>query len=125
MKDFRKLKVWEKAHAFTLLLYKETQAFPSAEQYGLTSQLRRAAVSIPSNIAEGRGRNTDAELRRFCEIAMGSASEVEYQLLLCQELGFLTLEKHGGLHSSLLDCKRMLNSFIQALQQSERQLKKS
>jgi len=121
MKDFRKLKVWEKAHAFVLLLYKETQTFPAAEQYGVTSQLRRAAVSIPSNIAEGCGRNTDAELRRFCEIAMGSASEVEYQIFLCQELGFLTQERYDGLYTSLLDCKRMLNSFIQTLQQSERQ----
>lgn len=125
MKDFRKLKVWEKAHGFVLLLYKETQTLPSAEQFGLTSQLRRAAVSIPSNIAEGCGRNTDPELRRFCEIAMGSASEVEYQILLCQELGFLSVEVHGRLESSLLDCKRMLNSFIQTLQQSERQLQKS
>ena len=125
MKDFRKLNVWEKAHQFTLLLYLETQTLPSAEQFGLTSQLRRAAVSIPSNIAEGCGRNTDSELRRFCEIAMGSASEVEYQLLLCQDLGFLTPEKHTHLHSSLLDCKRMLNTFIQTLQQAERQLKNS
>lgn len=123
MKDFRKLKVWEKAHAFALLLYRETQTFPSAEQYGLTSQLRRAAVSIASNIAGGCGRNSDAKLRRFCEIAMGSASEVEYQLLLCQDLGFLTSEKHTCLHDSLLDCKRMLNTFIQTLQRSERQLK--
>ena len=112
MKDFRKLKVWEKAHSFVLLLYQETQTFPSSEQFGVTSQLRRAGVSIPSNIAEGCGRNTDSELRRFCEIAMGSASEVEYQLLLCLDLGFLTSEKHSRLHSSLLDCKRMLNNFI-------------
>ncbi len=123
MKDFRKLKVWEKAHAFVLLLYRETQTFPAAEQYGLTSQLRRAAVSIPSNIAEGCGRNSDAELRRFCEIAMGSASEVEYQLPLCQDLGFLKFEKHTCLHNSLLDCKRMLNTFIQTLQQAEHLLK--
>ena len=118
MKDFRKLKVWGKAHEFVLFLYRETQAFPSSEQFGLTSQLRRAAVSIPSNIAEGCGRNSDPELRRFCEIAMGSASEVEYQLLLCKDIGFLTPEKHTSLHASLLDCKRMLNTFIQTLKNS-------
>ena len=123
MKDFRKLKVGEKAHRFALLLYQETLTFPSSEQFGLTSQLRRAAVSIPSNIAEGCGRNSDAELRRFCEIAMGSASEVEYQLPLCQDLGFLKSEKHTCLHNSLLDCKRMLNTFIQTLQQAEHLLK--
>jgi len=122
MKDFRTLKVWEKAHGFVLLLYKETQGFPVAEQFGLTSQLRRAAVSIPSNIAEGCGRNTDAELRRFCEIAMGSASEVEYQILLFQELGFLSSGNHARLLEALTSCRRMLNSFIQTLQQSERQL---
>ncbi len=120
MKDFRKLKVWEKAHGFVLLLYKETQAMPSAEQYGLTSQLRRAGVSIPSNIAEGCGRNTDPELRRFCEIAMGSASEVEYQLLLSHELGFLSDAANGRLSQALVECRKMLNSFIQTLQQSER-----
>ena len=125
MKDFRKLTVWEKAHAFVLLLYKETQAFPSSEQFGLTSQLRRASVSIPSNIAEGGGRNTDAELRRFCEIAMGSASEVEYQIFLCEELGFLSGDQHSLLNSSLVDCKRMLSNFTQTLQQAERQLPKS
>ena len=125
MKDFRKLRVWEKAHGFVLLLYKETQAFPSAEQFGLTSQLRRAAVSIPSNIAEDCGRNSDSELSRFCEIAMGSASEVEYQLLLCQELGFLSEARFINLNQSLIECRKILNSFIQTLQRSERQLQKS
>jgi four helix bundle protein len=120
MKNFRKLRVWGKAHEFVLSLYEETQAFPSAEQFGLTSQIRRAGVSIPSNIAEGCGRNSDGELRRFCEIAMGSASEVEYQLLLCRELGFLLERKYLELEKSLTECRKLLNSFIQTLKRSER-----
>src|SRR5438093_3248069 len=86
MKDFRKLMVWEKAHQLTLSIYQVTAAFPSEETYGLTSQMRRAASSIPSNIAEGCGRQGDAELSRFCTIARGSASELEYQILLSRDL---------------------------------------
>jgi len=85
MKDFRKLDVWAKAHALTLAIYRVTAGFPTEERYGLTSQLRRACVSIPTNIAEGCGRNSDAELARFAEIAMGSSSEVEYLLLLSRD----------------------------------------
>jgi len=125
MKDFRKLKVWEMAHKFALSLYRETRSFPLAEQNGITSQIRRAAISIPSNIAEGCGRNSDAELRRFCEIAMGSASEVEYQLMLCRDLNLLSEDRHHWLESELIDCKRMLNSFIRTLRESERQLQQS
>lgn len=81
VRDFRKLKVWEKGHALTLSIYTVSQNFPREELYGLTSQMRRAASSIPTNIAEGCGRNSDAELARFMQISMGSASELEYQLL--------------------------------------------
>ena len=86
MKDFRKLKVWEKAHHLTLALYPVTASFPRDEVYGLASQIRRAASSIPSNIAEGCGREGDPELARFCIIARGSATELEYQLLLARDL---------------------------------------
>ena len=79
MKDFRQLKVWQKAHQLTLALYPVTGSFPRDEIYGLTAQIRRACSSIPANLAEGCGRNTDAELARFCSIAAGSASELEYQ----------------------------------------------
>ena len=92
MKDFRKLEVWEKAHALTLSVYHAADPFPREELYGLTSQIRRAAVSIPTNIAEGCGRGSEAELARFLQIAMGSASEVEYELLLARDLGFLKLD---------------------------------
>jgi four helix bundle protein len=88
MKDFRQLQVWQRAHTFVLELYRETNSFPREELYGLTSQVRRASVSIPSNIAEGCGRRGDAKFARFCQIAMGSASEAEYQLLLARDLGF-------------------------------------
>src|SRR5881392_3697882 len=89
MKDFRQLKVWEKAHLLALAVYPITARFPREKTYGLTSQIRRAASSIPSNIAEGCGRNGDAELARFCIIAIGSATELEYQLLLARDLKLL------------------------------------
>lgn len=86
MKDFRSLQVWEKAHRLALEIYKATQDFPREESYGLTSQLRRAAASIPTNIAEGCGRGSDRELAQFIQIAVGSASEVEYLLELSHDL---------------------------------------
>lgn len=88
MRDFRQLKVWAKAHSLTLAVYRATAAFPREEQYGLTSQLRRAAASIPTNLAEGCGRYGDAELARFVGIAAGSASEVEYLLMLARDLKY-------------------------------------
>ena len=84
MQDFRQLKVWRKAHSLALAIYKGTVRFPRTELYGLTSQIRRACVSIPANIAEGCGRGGDPELGRFLQIAMGSASELEYHLLLAR-----------------------------------------
>ena len=90
MQAFRDLKVWDKAHQLTLEIYRQSGAFPRDELYGLTSQLRRSATSIAANIAEGCGRNGPNELRHFLEIAMGSASEVEYHLLLARDLGFMT-----------------------------------
>ena len=89
MKDFRDLKVWEKAHALTLSCYQVTKPFPREEIFGLVSQIRRASASIPANIAEGCGRRGNAELHRFLQIAMGSASELEYHLLLSRDLGHL------------------------------------
>jgi four helix bundle protein len=115
MKDFRQLQVWQKAHKFVLELYGQTASFPREEQYGLTSQIRRAAMSIPSNIAEGCGRDGDAELARFCRIAMGSASEVEYQLLLANDLNFIDDRKYAQLTGQLIEVRKMLNSFIQRL----------
>ena|SRR5215467_5979134 len=96
MQNFRNLRVWGKAHDLTLRIYEVTRSFPREETYGLTSQIRRSAASIASNIAEGCGRTGKAELRRFLEIAMGSASEVEYQLLLAEDLGYLSGAAMGG-----------------------------
>jgi four helix bundle protein len=89
MKDFHALKVWRKAHQLTLAVYRITATFPRTEQYGLTSQLRRACSSVAANLAEGCGRDGDAEFARFCSIAMGSASELEYHLLQAKDLKLL------------------------------------
>lgn len=115
MKDFRKLQVWEKAHHLTLDVYRVTQHFPKVELYGLTSQMRRAASSIPTNIAEGCGRGSDGESARFSQIAMGSASELEYLLVLARDLGYLNNADYERLMHQVVEVKRMLTSFIQKL----------
>jgi four helix bundle protein len=112
MKDFRELKVWEKSHQLTLAVYRETRAYPKEELYGLTTQTRRAAASVPTNIAEGCGRGTDPEFARFLQIAMGSASELDYHLLLARDLGMLRSEVYNGLMQSVLEEKRMLAALI-------------
>lgn len=118
MKDFRQLKVWEKAHQLALAIYKATVNFPKEELYGLTSQIRRASLSIPTNIAEGCGRNSDADFARFVQIAMGSASETEYLLLLAHDLNFLQDENYEHLHENTEEVKRMLASFLKTLRTS-------
>lgn len=101
MRDFLKLKVWEKAYEFTLEVYGVTARFPREELYGLIAQLRRAAASISANIAEGCGRDGEAELRRFLRIGLGSANEVEYHLLLAKDLRFLREEEFRKLTGTL------------------------
>jgi four helix bundle protein len=118
MKDFRTLKVWEKAHALTLAVYKATEKFPKQELYALTNQIQRAAVSVPTNIAEGCGKDSDAELKRYFVISMGSSSELEYLLLLARDLNYLPEETHKTLHTDLTEVRRMLNAFIQKLKAS-------
>ena len=115
MKDFRKLKVWKKAHHLTREVYTVTATFPKEELYGLTSQIRRSSASIPANIAEGCGRNGEAELARFLHIAMGSASELEYHLLLAHDLNLMETPTYGQSNSDLIEVKQMLSSFIQRL----------
>lgn len=115
MQDFRNLKVWENAHALTLAIYKATQTFPKQEQYGLTSQIQRAAVSIPANIAEGCAKATDADFARYLQIAMGSSSELEYLLLLAHDLNYFPDETYAAIHTSLVQVRKMLNSFLQTL----------
>jgi four helix bundle protein len=115
VKDFRQLKVWQRAHQLTLDIYKTTASFPRSEAYGLTPQIRRAAVSIPSNLAEGCGRNGYAELARFCSIASGSASELEYQILLARDLQLIRPEDYEKLAQQTIEIKRMLTVFVQKL----------
>ena len=115
MRDFKTLKVWEKAHHLVLAVYQATTSFPKDEMYGLTSQVRRSAASIPANIAEGCGRDGEAELVRFFNIAMGSASELEYHLLLARDLKLLSAEDHERLSTDVVDAKRMLTAFIRAV----------
>jgi len=115
MKDFRNLKVWEKAHALTLSVYRVTKAFPPQETYGLTNQIQRAAVSIPANIAEGCGKSGDADFGRYLQIAMGSSSELEYLLLLSHDLGYLSDEEYQSLSGILIETRKMLNTLIQRL----------
>ena len=108
MRDFRRYQVWGKAHALTLAVYDEVGRFPSHELFGLTSQLRRASSSIGMNIAEGCGFDSDAEFARFVRIAAGSASEVEYGLLLSRDLGYLPADKHTELERDVQEVKQML-----------------
>ena len=115
MKDFRKLQVWEKSHQLALAIYRITKDFPKSELYGLTSQIRRSAISIPSNIAEGSGRGSDADLRRMLQIAFGSASELEYQLLLANELEFVNEASYQKLDNQVTEIKRMLSSLMKKL----------
>jgi four helix bundle protein len=96
-------------------MYKATATFPKEEPYGLTSQIRRACSSIPANIAEGCGRDGDAEFSRFLRIAMGSATELDYHLLLARDLKFITLEVYEQLSRELVEVSRMLNAFMQKL----------
>lgn len=115
MQDFRKLKVWRKAHRLTLQVYKVTRSFPREELYGLTSQMRRAGTSIPTNIAEGCGRTSDGEFARFVGFAMGSASEVEYLLLLSRDLDILEERTFESLNRYAIEIKRMLASLLKRL----------
>ena len=111
MRDFRKIQVWQKSHELTLRLYKVTSAFPREELYGLTSQIRRASASIPANIAEGCGRDTQTELARFVHIASGSASELDYHVLLAHDLGFIDESLCQELETAISEIKRMLHGF--------------
>jgi four helix bundle protein len=116
MQDFRKLSVWEKAHRLTLELYRITRSFPKDELYGLTSQLRRAAVSVPTNIAEGCGRRSDGDFARFLSIAMGSASELDYLILLSRDLNLMNARAAEALAGSATELKRMLASLIRKIE---------
>jgi len=115
MKDFRGLAVWKQAHLLVLNVYRVTESFPRHELFGLTSQIRRAAASIPTNIAEGCGRDGDAELGRFLNIAKGSTSEVEYLLQLSRDLNYLEAESGGRLMLQTVEIRKMLYGLQKSL----------
>ena len=112
MQSFRNLRVWEKAHILTLDVYRSSKSFPRQEAYGLTSQMRRASASIGANIAEGSCRRGDCDFGRFLQIAIGSASELEYHLLLARDLELLGSADYQRLSEEVVDVKRMLASLI-------------
>ena len=109
--NFKELKIWKAAIRLTKEIYKITRDFPKEEIYGLTSQIRRSAVSVPSNIAEGCGRNTDKQLVNFLNISMGSLCELETQLIISKELGYLKEEKTKNILSNIDELERMINGF--------------
>ncbi|MGH7508490.1 MAG: four helix bundle protein [Gemmatimonadales bacterium] len=108
MGDLKKLTVWQKSHQLALAVYKSTAGFPDQERFGLTGQLRRAAASIPANIAEGCGRGTDNELGRYVRISLGSATELEYHLLLARDVGCLPPRVYEPLSAATLEVQSML-----------------
>ncbi|MFZ0771887.1 MAG: four helix bundle protein [Candidatus Sulfotelmatobacter sp.] len=115
MQNFRNLKVWERAHALTLDVYQSSKLFPREEMYGLTSQMRRASASIGANIAEGACRRGDIDFARFLQIAAGSASELEYHLLLARDLNLLRSPDYERLSGQAVEVKRMLASLMHRL----------
>ena len=110
MQNFHKLKVWQASYALALDVYGVTRLFPRDETYGLVSQLRRSSSSIPTNIAEGCGRNTSSDFARFLSYAMGSSSELETQILLSRDLGYIAKADFERVSCSLSEVRRMLNS---------------
>jgi four helix bundle protein len=114
MGDYRQLSVWKRAHGLALRIYHATRRFPDTERYGLIAQLRRAAISVVSNMAEGSGRQSDRELARFLRIARGSVCELECQLLLARDLGFLKSEEWMALDPECREVSKMLNALIRS-----------
>ena len=110
MRNYKDLRVWEEAHRLTLTVYRATQLFPKEERFGLTSQIRRAAASVPANLAEGCGRRSDGEMARYVQIAMGSGAELSYHPLLAKDLGLLKDEEHKDLDAHVERVMRMLSS---------------
>jgi four helix bundle protein len=115
VRNHEDLEVWQKAHALTIQLYRATDSFPRSEMFGLTSQIRRAAGSIGANLAEGCGRWGEAEMARFVQIAMGSASELQNHLRLAHDLGFLAPTDYRSTSKDLTSVRQMLTAFLQSL----------
>ena len=120
MKDFKELEIWKRSHKLTVDIYRATQQFPKEEIYGLTSQIRRAVSSIPTNIAEGCGRRTNAELANFLNIASGSASEVEYELLLARDINYLDDVRYQQLAKEVREIRSMLAAYMRTLTSNQK-----
>ncbi len=120
MQDFRNLSVWQKAHTVTLEVFAISAAFARPPYYSLQNQMIRAAMSVPANLAEGAGRTGDPEFRRFARIALGSASELEYHLLLARDLGLLPAATHDRVSEGVVEIKRMLAGLIAKLSDKAR-----
>jgi four helix bundle protein len=118
MRDHRKLRAFELADALALQVYQATAEFPKSEQFGLASQMRRAAVSIPCNIVEGCARPSEADFLRFLDIAYGSTRELEYQISLALRLGFLHDERHAALAAQCEEASKVLHGLIRSLRSS-------
>ena len=116
MNNFRELKVWQKAMNLVTNIYTSTSNFPQNEQFGITSQIRRSSVSIPSNIAEGFGRNTKNEFVRFLRISIGSLFELQTQLEISKNLKFITTEKFDNMLSESIEIEKMLKALIKSIQ---------
>ena len=115
MRNFQELSIWQRSHALTLKIYHYSQTFPKEEVYGLISQMRRSSASIPTNIAEGCGRNSNPEMKRFLIIATGSSSELEYQLILTKDLQYLSETSCNELQNELIEIRKMIHAFIKNL----------
>ena len=111
MQDFQKLDIWQKSHALTLQIYEVTATYPNNEQFGLMNQMRRSAASIPTNIAEGCGRNSKPDFARFIDIALGSANELHYQLILSRDLKYIDSETFDKSADNVIEVRRMMYGF--------------
>lgn len=115
MRNFRELSIWSKSHLFTLKIYSITKKYPKEEMFGIVSQMRPSASSIPTNIAEGCGRNSNPDFKRFLVMASGSSSELEYQLILSKDLEYLSEFSFKELETGLIEIRKMIHSFIKNL----------
>ena len=118
MRDFHKLMIWQRSHRLTLEIYKISKTFPKSEIFGLTSQIRRAVSSIPTNIAEGCGRNSKKEFAHFLQIAIGSATEVEYQLLLAHDINYINDDDYQILTDETVAVRKMIIKYQSELKSS-------
>jgi four helix bundle protein len=115
MRNFQQLEIWQRSHQLTLRVYNITQSFPKEEVYGLTSQMRRSSSSVPTNIAEGCGRNSSLELNRFLVIAAGSLSELQYQFILSKDLKYLNEPIFKELFDETTQIRKMIHSYCEKL----------